>query len=299
MGKKVCFIGLGNMGFPMAGRLTKNKYDTTVYNRTASKASAWCKKYQGSSASSPALAAKDADFVLLCVGNDNDVLSVVEQPSGVLAGIKKGAILIDHTTTSADLAKKLADLCQEKGVYFLDAPVSGGQAGAQNGKLTVMVGGEQGIFQKSEPVMNSYAQKVVLMGKTGQGQLTKMINQICIAGLVQALSEAIYFGEQKGVDVEKAMQVLIKGAAQSWQMENRSKTMIQGKFDFGFALDWMRKDLAFCLNEAKKSNIALPVTELVDGYYELLQKKGKGRFDTSMLIENLRENNISSNLIKK
>lgn len=298
MSEKVCFVGLGNMGFPMAGWLSQNNYPITVYNRTASKASAWCRKYQGSSANTPALAAKDADFVLLCVGNDKDVLSVVEQPSGVLAGIKKGATLIDHTTTSADLTTKLVSLCQEKGVYFLDAPVSGGQAGAENGKLTIMVGGEHEVFQKAEPVMKSYGQKVVLMGKSGQGQLTKMVNQICIAGLLQALSEAIYFGEQKGVDLAKAMQVLSKGAAQSWQMENRAQTMIQGKFDFGFALNWMRKDLAFCLSEAKKSGIVLPVTELVDSYYELLQKKGKGYFDTSGLIENLREKNSPAKVEK-
>lgn len=289
MSKKVCFVGLGNMGFPMAGWISQNNYQTIVYNRTASKANAWCQKYQGVSANTPALAAQGADFVLLCVGNDQDVLSIVTSTNGVLAGMKKGAILIDHTTTSADLAKQLATICKKSGFNFLDAPVSGGQAGAQNGKLTVMVGGELAVFQKAEPVMNSYAQKVVLMGATGQGQLTKMVNQICIAGLVQALSEAIYFGEKKGVDLQKAMQVLSKGAAQSWQMENRSQTMIKGEFNFGFALDWMRKDLGFCLDEAKKSNMKLPITEIVDSYYGLLQKDGKGRWDTSALIAALRD----------
>lgn len=292
MSKQVCFVGLGNMGFPMAGWLSQKGYQTTVYNRTFSKTQNWCQDYQGQGAKTPALAAKDADFVMLCVGNDQDVLSVVEGAQGVLVGMKKGAILVDHTTTSADLAKKLGELCQKSGIGFLDAPVSGGQAGAKNGKLTVMVGGTEADFQKAEPVMNSYAQKVVLMGAIGQGQLTKMMNQICIAGLVQALAEAIYFGEKKGVNVEKAMEVLSKGAAQSWQMENRHKTMLQDKFDFGFAVDWMRKDLGFCLQEAKKNNINLPVTELVNSYYKLLQKDGKGRWDTSSLIENLRKSRI-------
>jgi 3-hydroxyisobutyrate dehydrogenase len=293
MDKKVCFVGLGNMGFPMAGWLSQKGYQTTVYNRTFSKTQVWLQKYQGEAKKTPALAAEDADFVMICVGNDQDVLAVLEGEQGVLAGMKKGAILVDHTTTSADLAKRVNKNCEELGLGFLDAPVSGGQAGAENGKLTVMVGGEENFFQQAEPIIDSYSQKVVLMGEVGQGQLTKMVNQICIAGLLQALSEAIYFGEKKGVDLEKAMGVLSKGAAQSWQMENRHKTMIQGKFDFGFALDWMRKDLGFCLKEAEKSNMKLPITELVDSYYELLQTCGKGRLDTSALIENLRQRRIT------
>ena len=287
MHQKTSFIGLGNMGFSMAGWLAQNNYQTTVYNRTTSKAKDWCKKYSGHFAPNLQLAVHNADFVMLCVGDDNDVLSLIEGKNGILAGMKKGSILIDHTTTSLKLAKKLDSLCQSVGVHFLDAPVSGGQAGAQNGKLTIMVGGKEKIFAKANRVMSSYAQKIVLMGESGQGQLTKMVNQICIAGLLQALSEAIYFGQKMGVDINKAIGVLDKGAAQSWQMENRAKTMIERKFDFGFALDWMRKDLNFCLDEAKKNNIPLPITKLVDSYYQLLQKNGKGRWDTSALIENL------------
>ena len=289
MNQKTCFIGLGNMGFPMAGWLVQKNYHTTVYNRTSFKAEEWCKKYKGNLASTPALAARNADFVMLCVGNDDDVLSIIKGPNGVLAGMKKGSILIDHTTTSFKLAKKLANLCQKNGVHFLDAPVSGGQVGAKEGKLTIMIGGEKKIFNKAKKIMASYAKKITLMGEVGQGQLTKMVNQICIAGLIQSLSEAIYFGKKMGVDVNKAIKVISKGAAQSWQMENRAKTMIDKKFDFGFALDWMRKDLSFCLEEAKKNDIPLPVTKLVDSYYKLLQEDGKGRWDTSALIENLYE----------
>ena len=292
MKKKICFIGLGNMGFPMAGWLSQNNYSVTVYNRTTSKSRNWCKKYKGIKQTTPALAAKDADFTILCVGNDQDVLSVVKGKNGVLSSIKKGSVLIDHTTTSAKLAIYLASECQKYGVSFLDAPVSGGQIGAENGKLIIMVGGKKEILQTAETVMTCYAKKITLMGSVGKGQLTKMVNQICIAGLIQGLAEAIYFGEKVGINLEKAMDILSQGAAQSWQMDHRAKTMIKGEFNFGFALDWMKKDLGFCLEEAKKNKIPLPITELVELYYTLLQKDGKGKYDTSALIENLRKSSI-------
>jgi 3-hydroxyisobutyrate dehydrogenase len=275
------------MGFPMAGHLKAKGYDVTVYNRTASKADDWVKKHGGKSAPTPAAAAKDQDFVMLMVGNDTDLLEVALGKDGALAGMKKGAILVDHTTASADAARKVFAAAKEKGVDFIDAPVSGGQAGAENGKLTVMCGGEAQPFERARPVMDSYARAVTLLGPSGAGQLTKMVNQICIAGLVQALSEGIAFAEKAGLDVNTVLDVISKGAAQSWQMENRGKTMHERKFDFGFAVDWMRKDLGMCLAEAKRNGARLPVTEIVDKIYGEVQKDGGNRFDTSSLITRL------------
>ena len=284
---KVAFIGLGVMGFPMAGHLKAKGYDVVVYNRTGAKAGEWVKKHGGSSASTPAAAAKDCDFVMTMVGNDDDVLSVTTGKDGVLAGMRKGAILVDHTTASADVARKVFAAAKEKGVDFIDAPVSGGQAGAESGKLTVMCGGEAGPFEKAKPVMDSYARAVTLLGPAGAGQLTKMVNQICIAGLVQGLSEGIAFAEKAGLDVNQVLDVISKGAAQSWQMENRGKTMHERKFNFGFAVDWMRKDLGICLAEAKRNGAKLPVTETVAGYYDEVSKNGGQRYDTSSLITRL------------
>jgi 3-hydroxyisobutyrate dehydrogenase-like beta-hydroxyacid dehydrogenase len=287
MSAKVAFIGLGVMGFPMAGHLKAKGYDVTVYNRTGAKADAWVQKQGGKSAPTPAAAAKDADFVMLMVGNDNDLLEVALGKDGALAGMKKGAILVDHTTASADAARKVFAAAKAKGVDFIDAPVSGGQAGAENGKLTVMCGGEKAPFERAKPVMDSYGRAVTLMGAAGAGQLTKMVNQICIAGLVQALSEGIAFAEKAGLDADLVLDVISKGAAQSWQMENRGKTMHQRKFDFGFAVDWMRKDLGICLEEAKRNGAKLPVTEIVDKFYGDVQKAGGKRWDTSSLITRL------------
>jgi len=287
MAAKVAFIGLGVMGFPMAGHLKAKGYDVTVYNRTGAKAEEWAKKHGGKSAPTPAAAAKDADFVMTMVGNDNDVLEVVGGKDGVLAGMKKGAILIDHTTASADVARKVFAMAKEKGVDFIDAPVSGGQAGAENGKLTVMCGGEPQPFERAKPVMDSYGRAVTLMGPAGAGQLTKMVNQITIAGLVQGLSEGIAFAEKAGLDADLVLDVISKGAAQSWQMENRGKTMHARKFDFGFAVDWMRKDLGICLAEAKRNGAKLPVATVVAGYYDEVSKAGGSRWDTSSLITRL------------
>jgi 3-hydroxyisobutyrate dehydrogenase len=287
MSARIAFIGLGVMGFPMAGHLKAKGYDVTVYNRTASKADDWVKKHGGKSAPTPAAAAKDQDFVMLMVGNDTDLLEVALGKDGALAGMKKGAILVDHTTASADAARKVFAAAKEKGIDFIDAPVSGGQAGAENGKLTVMCGGEAQPFERARPVMDSYARAVTLLGPSGAGQLTKMVNQICIAGLVQALSEGIAFAEKAGLDVNTVLDVISKGAAQSWQMENRGKTMHERKFDFGFAVDWMRKDLGMCLAEAKRNGARLPVTEIVDKIYGEVQKDGGNRFDTSSLITRL------------
>ena len=287
MSAKVAFIGLGVMGFPMAGHLKAKGYDVTVYNRTAAKADDWVKKHGGKSAPTPAAAAKDQDFVMLMVGNDNDLLDVALGRDGALAGMKKGAILVDHTTASADAARKVFAAAREKGVDFIDAPVSGGQAGAENGKLTVMCGGEAAPFERAKPVMDSYGRAVTLLGPSGAGQLTKMVNQICIAGLVQALSEGIAFAEKAGLDVNTVLDVISKGAAQSWQMENRGKTMHERKFNFGFAVDWMRKDLGMCLAEARRNGAKLPVTEIVDQFYGDVQKAGNNRFDTSSLITRL------------
>jgi 3-hydroxyisobutyrate dehydrogenase-like beta-hydroxyacid dehydrogenase len=287
MSAKVAFLGLGVMGFPMAGHLKAKGHDVTVYNRTAAKAGEWVKQYGGKSAPTPAAAAQDQDFVMICVGNDNDLLEVATGKDGALAGMKQGAILVDHTTASADAARRIFAQAQKKGVHFIDAPVSGGQAGAENGKLTVMCGGEPAAFERAKPVMDSYARAVTLLGASGAGQLTKMVNQICIAGLVQALSEGIAFAEKAGLDVNTVLDVISKGAAQSWQMENRGKTMHERKFDFGFAVDWMRKDLGMCLAEARRNGAKLPVTEIIDQYYGEVQKSGGNRFDTSSLITRL------------
>ncbi len=287
MSTRIAFVGLGVMGFPMAGHLKAKGYDVTVYNRTGSKAEEWVKKHGGKSAPTPAAAAKDADFVMLMVGNDKDLLEVALGRDGALSGMKRGAVLVDHTTASADAARKVFAEAKAKGVDFIDAPVSGGQAGAENGKLTVMCGGESAAFELAKPVMDSYGRAVTLMGPAGSGQLTKMVNQICIAGLVQALSEGIAFAEKAGLDAELVLDVISKGAAQSWQMENRGKTMHARKFDFGFAVDWMRKDLGICLEEAKRNGAKLPVTEVVDKYYGEVQKAGNNRWDTSSLITRL------------
>jgi len=287
MSARVAFIGLGVMGFPMAGHLKSKGYDVTVYNRTPAKAEEWVKKFGGKSAKTPAEAAREQDFVMTMVGNDDDVYAVTTGPGGVLETMKKGAILVDHTTASADCARKVYAEAKKKGVDFIDAPVSGGQAGAENGKLTVMCGGDAGPFERAKPVMDSYGRAVTLLGPAGAGQLTKMVNQVCIAGLVQALSEGIAFAEKAGLDVEQVLDVISKGAAQSWQMENRGKTMHARKFDFGFAVDWMRKDLGIAMAEAKRNGAKLPVTQTVAGYYDEISKNGGQRFDTSSLITRL------------
>ena len=287
MSAKVAFLGLGVMGFPMAGHLKAKGYDVTVYNRSAEKAKAWVEKHGGKSAPTPAEAVKDCDFVMMCVGNDKDLLEVALGAQGALAGMKKGAVLVDHTTASADAARKIYAEAKAKGVPFIDGPVSGGQAGAENGKLTVMCGGDKEPFERAKPVMDSYGKAVTLMGESGAGQLTKMVNQICIAGLLQGLSEGIAFAEKAKLDVPLVLDVISKGAAQSWQMENRGKTMHARKFDFGFAVDWMRKDLGICLEEAKRNGAKLPVTEVVDQFYADVQKAGGNRFDTSSLITRL------------
>ena len=286
--RNVAFLGLGVMGYPMAGHLAKAGHRVTVYNRSADKAARWVGEYSGKSAPTPAAAAKDADLVLMCVGNDNDVRAVVLGEGGALAAMRKGTTLVDHTTASAEVAREIHGAAAARGIGFLDAPVSGGQAGAENGKLTIMVGGDAAPFEGAAPVLGLYARAVTLMGGPGSGQLTKMFNQICIAGLVQALAEGIAFAEKSGLDVERALDVISKGAAQSWQMENRGRTMLADKFDFGFAVDWMRKDLGLCLAEARARGAALPVTALVDQFYARVQAEGGGRFDSSSLIRNLR-----------
>ncbi|RWX75538.1 NAD(P)-dependent oxidoreductase [Neorhizobium lilium] len=285
---KVAFIGLGVMGFPMAGHLKlKGGHDVTVYNRTSAKASDWVEKFGGQKADTPAEAAKDAEFVFTCVGNDEDLRSVTLSETGVLAGMKPGAIVIDNTTASAEVARELEAAARQKNIGFVDAPVSGGQAGAENGVLTVMCGGDEATFDKARPVIEAYARMVGLMGPAGSGQLTKMMNQICIAGVVQGLAEAIHFGKQAGLDIEKVIEVISKGAAGSWQMENRYKTMNAGKYDFGFAVDWMRKDLDIVLTEARRNGAALPVTALVDQFYGDVQQMGGKRWDTSSLLARL------------
>lgn len=284
MSTKVCFIGLGVMGCPMAGHLSNAGYDVTVYNRTAEKAENWKQTYKGSSASTPADAARDADFIFACVGNDDDLREVTIGPGGAFESVKAGAVFVDNTTTSAIVARELSAIAEEKGFSFLDAPVSGGQAGAENGKLTVMIGGNEAAFEKAVPVIESFAASVRLLGPSGFGQLTKMVNQVCIAGLVQALSEGIHFAKRAGLDVEKVMDVISKGAAQSWQMENRFATMMNNEFEFGFAVDWMRKDLGIAMKEAGKNGAILPITEIVDGYYAEIQEMGGNRWDTSSLI---------------
>jgi 3-hydroxyisobutyrate dehydrogenase len=284
----VAFLGLGVMGYPMAAHL-KNRggHDVTVYNRTGAKAERWVAEHGGRFAATPAEAARDKDFVFSCVGNDDDLRSVTIGPDGAFQSMKKGAVFIDNTTASAQVARELAAHADKAGFSFLDAPVSGGQAGAENGVLTVMAGGEQAAFDHARPVIESFARMVGLMGPAGAGQLTKMINQIAIAGLVQGLAEGIHFGKKAGLDIEKVVDVISKGAAGSWQMENRHKTMNEGKYDFGFAVDWMRKDLGICLDEADRNGAKLPVTALIDQFYKDVQDMGGNRWDTSSLLARL------------
>jgi 3-hydroxyisobutyrate dehydrogenase len=287
-GKKLAFLGLGVMGAPMAGHLARAGHTVTVYNRTGSRAGAWVAKYGGHAAASPAQAADGAEMVMMCVGNDDDVRSVTFGSDGAVAAMQSGATLVDHTTASAQVAREIYAAAKARGIGFLDAPVSGGQAGAENGKLTIMVGGDADTFAAAEPVLSTYARAVTLMGAAGAGQLTKMVNQICIAGLSQALSEGINFGVRAGLDVERVLEVIGKGAAQSWQMDNRGKTMLADKFDNGFAVDWMRKDLSMCLAEARSNGASLPVTALVDQFYSRIQARGGGRWEMSSLIRLLR-----------
>ena len=282
---KVAFIGLGVMGYPMAGHLkAKGGHELAVYNRTAAKAEQWCKEHGGTVQPTPAAAAEGQDFVFCCVGNDDDLRAVTIGKDGAFETMAKGAVFIDNTTASADVARELNAIAEEKGFGFLDAPVSGGQAGAENGQLTVMVGGDSKHFDAAKPVIDCYAKATTLMGPSGAGQLTKMVNQIAIAGLVQGLSEAIHFGKKAGLDMGSVIDVISKGAAQSWQMDNRASTMIEGKFDFGFAVDWMRKDLGICIEEARRNGAHLPVSALVDQFYSQVQKIGGSRWDTSSLI---------------
>ena len=289
MSCKVAFIGLGVMGYPMAGYISKAGHNVTVFNRTTSKADKWLKEYKGSKADTPAKASENADFVFTCVGNDNDLREVTFGDNGIFKTIKQGSVYIDNTTASATIAREIYDYSKKNKFGFLDAPVSGGQAGAENGALTVMIGGDQKDYEKAKHVIDCYSKKMKLLGKSGNGQLAKMVNQICIAGLVQGLSEGINFGLNAGLKMEEVIEVISKGAAQSWQMENRYKTMIDNKFDFGFAVDWMRKDLSIALEEAKKNNSLLPITEIVDQYYADVQKLGGNKWDTSSLIKRLRK----------
>lgn len=284
---RTAFIGMGVMGAPMAGHLKAKGHEVTVYNRSAGRATAWAEKHGGKAAGTPREAAKGAEIVFVMVGDDPDVRSVFYGEDGLLAGAGKGAIAVDHTTASADLARELDAACRKHGVSFIDAPVSGGQAGAENGALTVMCGGEEAAFATAEPVMRAYGKAVTLMGPAGSGQLTKMVNQICIAGLVQGLSEAVNFAKAAGLDTDRVLATISKGAAQSWQMENRWKTMAQGKFDFGFAVDWMRKDLRIAIEESRRNGAPLPMTAAVDQFYRMVQQAGGGRWDTSSLIHNL------------
>jgi 3-hydroxyisobutyrate dehydrogenase len=286
---KVAFIGLGVMGYPMAGHLKAKGHEVTVYNRNPTKAQGWVAQHGGVSAPTPADAAKGQEIVFCCVGNDDDLRAVTLGATGAFAGMAKGAIFVDHTTASADVARELDAAAQAAGFGFIDAPVSGGQAGAENGVLTVMCGGEPEVYARAEPVIAAYARMCKLMGPAGSGQLTKMVNQICIAGLVQALSEGVHFAKRAGLDVEAMLEVISKGAAGSWQMENRGKTMNIGKFDYGFAVDWMRKDLGIVLDEARRNGAQLPVTALVDQFYAEVQKMGGRRWDTSSLIARLED----------
>jgi len=284
MSHNVAFLGLGVMGFPMAGHLARAGHKVTVYNRTAARAQDWVAKHGGKSAPTPAAAAKGAEIVFACVGNDDDLRSILHGPDGALAGMGKGSVFVDHTTASAEVARESAGMAAEKGLGFLDAPVSGGQAGAENGKLTVMVGGDSALFGRVKPVIDAYARACTLLGPVGAGQLTKMVNQICIAGLVQGLSEGVNFALKAGLDPKLVIDTISKGAAQSWQMENRALTMAEGKFNFGFAVNWMRKDLDICMQESKRNGARLPVTALVDQFYAQVQARGGGRWDTSSLI---------------
>jgi len=282
--KNVSFIGLGVMGYPMAGHLQNNGYNVTVYNRTTAKAEKWVEEYNGSMAITSGEASQDSEIVFICVGRDEDIIEVMESENGILSKVAEGTIIVDHTTASAEIARNYYQKLKDKKLSFLDAPVSGGQAGAENGVLSIMIGGDEKDYNVVKPVLTSYGKAVELIGPSGSGQIAKMINQICIAGLVQGLSEAMAFGKKSNVDMEKVLSVISKGAAQSWQMENRYRTMLDGKFDYGFAVDWMRKDLSICFNEADKNGAMLPVTKIVDKYYEEVQKNGGNRFDTSSLM---------------
>jgi len=286
---KLAFIGLGVMGYPMAGHLAKAGHDVTVYNRTTAKAEAWSKEFGGSFAETPVQAAEGCEIVFACVGNDDDLRSVTFGEDGILAGMDEGSIFVDHTTASADVAREVYAAAKEMNKRFLDGPVSGGQAGAENGQLTIMLGGDEDAFDATSDIMEAYGKAVTLMGDAGAGQLTKMVNQICIAGLVQGLSEGLNFASEAGLDVKRVVDVISKGAAQSWQMENRAYTMADDEFDFGFAVDWMRKDLGICMNEAGNNGAKLPVTKIVAGYYEQIAERGGNRWDTSSLIRLLKD----------
>lgn len=290
----VAFLGLGVMGYPMAGHLARAGHQVTVYNRTAAKAARWQQEFGGTVQPTPRQAAQGADIVFCCVGNDDDLRAVITGADGALAGMKSGTLLVDHTTASAEVARELWQAAKEQGVGFVDAPVSGGEAGAVNGVLTVMCGGDEAHFSRMKPVASAFAQAITLLGSSGAGQLCKMVNQICIAGLVQGLSEAIAFGSAAGLDMKQVLGVISKGAAQSWQMENRGETMVDDKFDFGFAVDWMRKDLDLVIQEARRNGARVPVTALVDQFYADVQQQGGGRWDTSSLIRRLRDTNSDS-----
>ena len=289
MSSKTAFIGLGVMGYPMAGHLKKAGHQVIVYNRTASKAEQWVQEYGGMKASTPADAAKEADFVMACVGNDDDLREITCGTNGAFSGMSQGSVFIDHTTVSAKVTRELSENAAEQGFSFLDAPISGGQAGAENGMLTVMVGGDPAAFERAQPVMDAYSRMIKLLGPSGYGQMTKMVNQICIAGLVQGLSEGIHFAKAVGLDVEAVIETISKGAAQSWQMENRYKTMNEGEYNHGFAVDWMRKDLGITLEEARSNGAHLPVTALVDQFYSEIQAMGGRRWDTSSLLVRLED----------
>jgi len=284
---KVAFAGLGVMGYPMAGYLVKAGHEVTVYNRTTAKAEEWCSRHGGKSATSPGAAAAGAEIVFCCVGNDDDVRQVILGDDGLLGGIAAGGIVVDHTTASASVAREVAAAAAKQGVGFLDAPLSGGQAGAENGQLTIMVGGDEATFDRARPVMDAYAKAITRIGPAGHGQMAKMVNQICIAGVVQGLSEGLHFAKRAGLDVPRVMAAISKGAAQSWQMENRWETMVAGKFDFGFAVDWMRKDLGIAFDEAAQNGAKLEMAKMVDGFYAEVQAQGGGRWDTSSLIARL------------
>lgn len=287
---RLAFIGLGVMGYPMAGHLVRSGHDVTVYNRTTSKAAAWAGEYGGQTAATPANAARGADMVFVCVGDDNDVRDVVTGPEGALKGMEPGSILIDHTTASAKLARELENIAKSQGIGFLDAPLSGGQAGAESGQLTIMVGGREDVFDGAVPAMEAYAKAITRIGEPGTGQLAKMVNQICIAGLVQGLAEGLHFAKSADLDPAIVIRAISKGAAQSWQMDNRWETMVDGEFNFGFAVDWMRKDLAIALEEAKHNGARLEATQLVDRFYAEVQELGGNRWDTSSLIARLEKN---------
>ncbi|PTQ69597.1 NAD(P)-dependent oxidoreductase [Pseudomonas sp. GV071] len=284
----VAFIGLGTMGFHMAGHLACEGHQVTVYNRTADKAELWCDEFAGESAETPREAVEGAELVMTCVGNDQHLRAVLLGESGAFAGMASGSVLVDHTTASADIAREMATLAAERELGFLDAPVSGGQSGAESGMLTVMVGGDPALYERAAPVIESYAKLVKLMGPVGSGQLTKMVNQICVGGLLQGLAEALHFARKAGLNVQSAMEIISQGAAQSWQLEHRYQTMLEGKFDFGFAVDWMRKDFAIVFDEAQRNGAVLPVTQLVDQFYAEVQGQGGGRWDTSSLITRLK-----------